>query len=91
VPQLAFRDVSKIAPLVDGLTKKGFTEESLQDLALIVFLGLKRTNADLTLDAILDMPVTIAEMRAAAMVVCAQSGLRKNESPGEAPGVTSPQ
>ena len=91
VPQIAFREASKILPLVNStfamMRTNAFTEDSLLTLATIVFYGLKRQHPDLTLDAVLDMKVSFGEMMNAALVVCRQCGLNmKDEAPGEAKG-----
>jgi len=92
VPPLAFREVSKIVPIVGTVfSKEGMSEASLEALAKVVFYGIKRGAPDLTLDALLDMPVTIEEMSAAALVICAQAGLKKKDaSAGEAKGAMKP-
>ena len=91
VPQVAFREVSKIMPrlrtVLVGIRSNELFEAVLQDLAAIIYYGVKRTAGDLTLDAFLDRPATVEEMVAALLVVLKQAGLKlKEPEPGEATG-----
>ena len=89
---IAFREASKIVPLVgEVFSRKSLSEETLEGMAKIVFYGIKRGAPGMTLDALLDLPVSITEMTEAALVVCKQAGLRSKDSqPGEATGAQSP-
>ena len=95
VPPVAFREASKILPLInstfDMIRTNAFTEDALVRLATIVFYGLKREHKELTLDGILDMQAGLSEMVDAALVVCRQCGLKMKEpASGEAKGTQSP-
>jgi hypothetical protein len=92
VKPLAFRDVSKILPVVgNAFSSPRMSEDQLTALAQIVFYGLRKAHPDLTLDAVLDMPVSVEEMTAAAVTICQRAGLKKKESDsGEAKAASTP-
>jgi hypothetical protein len=96
VPPIAFREVSKILPLVNkvftGMRANSISEEVLEGLGKIIFYGIKKGAEGLTYDDFIDRPATTAEMMEAALTVCKQAGLKvKDSEPGEAKGETVPQ
>ncbi len=96
VPPIAFREVSKILPLVSkvftGMRTKEISEDVLEGLGKIIYYGIKRGAEGLTYDEFIDRPATTAEMMEAALTVCKQAGLKvKDSEPGEAKGETVPQ
>ena len=95
VPPVAFREVSKILPLVSkvfsGMRSGELNEEMLDGLGKIIYYGIKRGQPGLSYDDFIDRPATTAEMMAAALVVCRQAGLKVKEPKlGEAKGETPP-
>lgn len=92
---VAFREVSKILPLVNtvftGIRSNDLSESVLEGLGKIIYFGIKRAAGDLGYDAFIDRPATVEEMIAAAIVVCNQAGLKRKEpEPGEATGAIPP-
>ena len=96
VPPVAFREVSKILPLVSkvftGMRGNEMSEDLLDGLGKIIYYGIKRGQPGLSYDDFIDRPATTAEMMTAALVVCKQAGLKvKEPESGEAKGATPPQ
>jgi hypothetical protein len=95
VPPIAFREVSKILPLVDtifnSVRANDLSENVIEGLGKIIYYGLKRGLEGLSYDDFIDRPATVSEMMNAALVVCRQAGLKtKDVDPGEAAGEKIP-
>jgi len=95
VPPIAFREVSKIMPLVNTIFKSvrsnDLSEPVMEGLGKIIYYGIKRGTKDLSYEDFIDRPATLAEMMTAALVICKQAGLKlKDADAGEARGEKVP-
>jgi hypothetical protein len=89
VPQLPLSNSSKVIPIIQGLVSLDITkltEDDINSLGKVAYYGIKRGSPDLTLDAFLEMPVTLEELILALPTISHQAGLRKAGAPGEAQG-----
>lgn len=81
---VAFREVSKILPLVDSTFKSLRSSETseavFEGMGKIVYYGIKRAVPELNYEDFIDRHATFDEMLAAVFVVCAQAGLKKKET-----------
>ena len=87
---LAFRQTMKIVPLiskVQAMDAAGVSqapgEDNLDALARIVWIGLTRAYPSMTFEAFLDLPMTFAELIAAAPVVIRATRAVTLLEPGE--------
>lgn len=95
VPPVAFREVSKILPLINpvftSIRANDLSEAILEGLGKIIFYGVKRGCPELKYEEFIDRPATVEEMVTAAIAICDQAGLkRKADVSGEAAGAKTP-
>jgi len=80
--------LGQLRPLVDALDR--MSQETgggiIEPAAELIAAGLAPTHPDITADALLDMPITIADLNQAVAAVLKIAGLQPKEpAPGEAP------
>lgn len=98
VPRLAIKQNKRVAPLIAKRSKDierlgpenlgALTEELMEDVSTIIFLGLQRGHKDLTREEFEDMPISPKELLGAFWTVAKQSYMFKPQST-EVNGVVS--
>ena len=72
--------MANIMPKMAGITADSMSDERLNAIGEVVWRGLKKAHPHLSLEAFMDLPITLAELIQAVDVVIYQAGGKKPDS-----------
>lgn len=91
IPQLAIRQSRVIIPAVGELAKdsdlikgsKLLLQRHIDLMLVIIHAGIKRASPNVSMDELLDLPISQAQLSEAVTIVAKQAGMTMNAAPAE--------